>query len=61
MSIGKKVKTLVYNDKVGIVDFGITSSIDKISIIEGEIEEIKKVIEHMQEKQKLRKIIIKVR
>ena len=65
MSRGQRAKALIYDDWANIVDkidVGIAPVTNKTSIMESEIEELKKEIRQLKEKQQQqRKIIIKVR
>lgn len=65
MSKVQRVKTEIYDDWADItdkIDISIVPITNRTSIVENEIEELKKEIEQIKEKQyKRRKIIIKVR
>lgn len=65
MSRGQRAKSLVYDDWMGIVEkgeIGIAPIADRITIVNDEINELRKEIEQIKTKQqKPRKITIKVR
>ena len=66
MSRGQRTKIAIYDDWANIADkmnIDISPITDRTTVVENEIEEIKKEIEQIKEKQqqKRRKIIIRVR